>query len=322
VLRFLYGDDRVSLDADVSRRTAATGDSAAVMNVLRLDGASVDLAELAAAARSLPFFGGTRVIVVRNLGDRLKAVGKEERAALIAALSELPPSTELLVVEPDLLDKPESHPLYDLARTRGEVVAFRVAAVGNVEAWLAQRAEALGVAIAPAAAAELHRRVGEHPLALQTELEKLAAYALESGNVRPEDVRELVSPSAESSVFDLVEAMGKRDSSRAVGKLEDLLLRQSEPALRILAMIARQFSQLIVAKDVLEGGAGPGDLGRELGVPQWLVGRLVGQSQLFAMAELERALEAVLEADFALKGGADLPEAAVLTELVVNLTAS
>jgi len=68
MLRLLYGDDRVSMDAEVSKRTAAAGDSSAVMNVLRLDGDTADLSELAAAARSLPFFGGTRVIVVRNLG--------------------------------------------------------------------------------------------------------------------------------------------------------------------------------------------------------------------------------------------------------------
>jgi len=320
MLRLLYGDDRVSMDAEVSKRTAAAGDSSAVMNVLRLDGDTADLSELAAAARSLPFFGGTRVIVVRNLGARLKAAAKDDRAALLASLRELPPSTELLVVEADLHDKPESHPLYELADTWGEVLPFRVAAVGNVEAWLAQHAVALGATIAPAAAAELHRRAGDNAVTLQTELEKLAAYALSSGTIRPQDVRELVTPSAESNVFELVEAMGKRDPSAAVGRLEDLLLRQSESALGLLAMIGRQFRQLIVAKDALESGAGSGELGRELGAPQWLVGRLVGQSRLFTMAELERALEAVLEADFALKGGADLPEVVVLTELVVNLT--
>jgi mannonate dehydratase len=47
VLRLLYGDDRVSLDAEVARHVASGGQSAAVMNVVRLDGAVVDLEELA-----------------------------------------------------------------------------------------------------------------------------------------------------------------------------------------------------------------------------------------------------------------------------------
>lgn len=321
MLRLLYGDDRVSMDADVAKRTAAAGDSAAVMNVLRFDGAVVELSELAAAARSLPFFGGTRVIVVRGLGARLKAASRDERKALLTTLEGLPDSTELLVVEPDLHEKPESHPLYDLAHTLGEVIPFRVAAVGNVEAWLARQAKALGVTIVPPAAAELHRRVGDSAVTLQSELEKLAAYALEDGTIRHEDVVELVTPSTESHVFDLVEAMGKRDAAVAARRLEDLLLRQSESPLGLLAMIARQFRQLIVAKDALELGLGQADLARELGVPSWVVRRVAAQSRFFTMRELEGALETVLEADCALKGGADLPEAVVLTELVVGLTA-
>lgn len=321
MLRLLYGDDRVSMDDAVKSMTSQAGDSASVMNVLRFDASSADLAEVATAARSLPFFGGTRVIVVRGLGDRLKGAAKSDRTAFLAAVEDLPPSTEMLVVEPDLHEKPESHPLHDLARRNGEVMPFRVAAVGNVEEWLARHAEALGVTITPPAAAELHRRVGASAVVLQSELEKLAAYALDSDAIRPEDVRELVTPSSESHVFDLVEAIGKRDPTVAAGRLEDLLLRQSESALGLLAMVARQFRQLIVAKDAMDRRAGQADLARELGVPSWVASRMVAQSRLFTMTELEQALEAVLEADFTLKGGADLSEASVLTRLVVDLTA-
>ncbi len=321
MLRLLYGDDRVSMDAAVAKMTTQGGESAAVMNVLRFDAASADLTEIAVAARSLPFFGGTRVIVVRGLGERLKAVAKDDRTALVAALEDLPPSTDLLVVEPDLHEKPESHPLHDVARRKGEVLPFRVAAVGNVEEWLAKQAQALGVTITPPAAAELHRRVGAGAVVLRSELEKLASYALDSGAIRPEDVRELVTPSPETNVFDLVEAIGKRNPSVAARQLEDLLLRRSESTQGLLAMVARQFRQLIVAKDAMERHAGQADLARELGAPSWLVRRLVAQSRLFTVTELEQALEAVLAADCTLKGGADLSEASVLTRLVVDLTA-
>ncbi len=321
MLRLLYGDDRVSMDAAVTKMATQAGDSATVMNVVRFDGASADLTEVAVAARSLPFFGGSRVIVVRGLGDRLKGAAKDDRSAMLAALEDLPPSTEMLVVEPDLYEKPESHPLHDLARRKGEVLPFRVAAVGNVEEWLARQAQSLGVTITPPAAADLHRRVGASAVVLQSELEKLSAYVLDSGTIRPEDVRELVTPSSESHVFDLVEAIGKRDPSVAAARVEDLLLRQSESALGLLAMVARQFRQLIVAKDAMDRRLGQPDLARELGAPPWLVRRLVAQSRLFTVTELEQALEAVLEADCTLKGGADLSEASVLTRLVVDLTA-
>jgi DNA polymerase-3 subunit delta len=319
VLRLFYGDDRVSMDAAVAQYAGSGGESAAVMNVIRLDGATVDLGELAGVCRVMPFFGGSRVVVVRGLKDRLQGAAKKDREELLAALADLPPTTELLVVEPDLSDDPQSHPLYDLAQGKGEVRAFRLAADGNVEEWLQRRCEALGIRLERNAAAELHRRVGDSAVALDSELEKLAAYALDSGVVDVEAVRELVTASAESSVFDLVEAMGRREAGRAAARLEDLLMRQSESALALLGMIARQFRLLLMAKDLAGAKMSQPQMARELSVPPWMVNRIVAQARLFTMGELVDALERTLQADFALKGGANLPESVVLTDLVVGL---
>ncbi|NPV07149.1 MAG: DNA polymerase III subunit delta [Anaerolineae bacterium] len=322
MLRLFYGDDRVSLDAEVARHVASGGRSAVVMNVVRLDGSVVDLEELASICCSLPFFGGTRVVVVRDLMERLRSASKQERSALLAALQHMPASTELLVVEPDLHREPESHPLHELAQRQGEVRAFSLTTEGDVEGWIERRAAALGVRLGRDAAAELHRRVGDSAVALEAELEKLAAFSLDAGPVQVQDVRELVVASPESSVFDLVEAIGRRETGRALARLEDLLIRQTESALALLGMVSRQFRLLLMAKDLVEARTSQAALAQELSVPPWLVNRFVAQSRLFTMAELEQALEKALRADYALKGGTNASEAAVLTQLVVELTGS
>lgn len=320
MLRLFIGDDRVGIEEAVAAITAGLNPAVAAPNLTRFDGATVDLQELAMAGRSLPFLGSLRVVVVDRLGERMKAAGRDAAAGLLEALRQMPPTTELVVVEPEWAKQPETHPLFAAAREGGEVRSFTLSGQGDALVWIGRQATALGVAISRDAAAELHRRVGDDSLRLRSELEKLGAYAMDDEGIEAQHVRELVTASTESSVFDLVDAIGRKQAARALGLLQDLL-RQAEPAPVLLVMIGRQFRLLTMVKDLLAARAGPGEIGGEIGAPAWLVRRLAEQSRHFTLPELEQALARLVEADYAIKGGSDGSEEGVLIQLVAELTA-
>jgi DNA polymerase-3 subunit delta len=320
LLHLFFGDDEVGLERTVGEIAAKVDPALSAVNIQRLDGSGADLGQLAAACCSLPFLGNSRVIIVRRLGERLRAAPKEA-AAFAEALRSMPPSTELVLIEPDLQGDGSSHPLYGLARQIGEARQFSLGSREDIEDWVAERAAERGLALTREACVELARRVGAHALMIETELDKIGAYALGRPQVDARDVRELVPATEESDVFDLVDAIGHRDSGRALSIVQDLMLRQAEPAQRLLPMIARQFRLLLIAKDLTAARLPPAQLAAELDAPSWRARRLVEQSRYFSIAELERALGRALEADYATKGGGDAADIVVMTQLVADLTA-
>lgn len=321
MLRLYLGDDRVSMEAAVGAVAARLDPAVATTNLTRLDGASVDLRELVATCQSLPFLGGLRIVVVQRLQERLKALPRDAVSELARALEAMPPTTELILLEPEQRGDGSGHPLYRLAHKQGEVRSFTLAAQGDVSDWIRGRAAKLEMEIAYDAADELHRRVGDDAIRIQSEIEKLSAYCLEDKRIELKHVRELVAPSLESSIFDLVDAIGRREAAKALRLAQELLLRQGEPAARLLAMVGRQFRLLIMAKDLQLTRTPPAQMASQLETPAWLVRRLLEQGQHFTPPELVRALERVLYADQAAKGGSTLGEAAVVLQLVAELTA-
>ncbi|MGQ9553245.1 MAG: DNA polymerase III subunit delta [Anaerolineae bacterium] len=322
MLRLFLGDDRVNMEMAVAAITAQLDAAVATANVSRFDGASLDLQALTMACRSLPFLGSLRVVVVQRLADRLKSLSREAMAELTVAIASMPPSTELIVLEPDFQGDGSSHPLFGLASKQGEVRRFALAGTDDVESWIAQKAASYGTEISHDAAFELHRRVGDNSLQLRVEIEKLATYCLDQGRIEVEQVRELVAPTLESSVFDLVDAIGRKETAKALRLTQKLLLHQGEPVGRLLAMIGRQFRLLITVKDLQAARTPPVQIASQLEAPAWLVRRLGEQSQRFSMPELEKALERTLYADYATKGGANASEEAVMLQLVAELMVS
>jgi len=321
LLRLFFGDDRVGMEAAVAELVAVVDPALAATNVLRVDALSTDLEELAMTARSLPFLASRRVIIVQRLGERLKAAGREAAAGFVASLGAMPPTTEFVVLEPELTKDASSHPLHRLASAegKGDVRGFLLHGTGDQLGWIRDQAIRQDSEITRDAAEELLRRAGDDSLRLESEIAKLATYCLGQPAIEAADVRELVAPSAESTVFELVDAIGRREPSHALALAQELLVRQAEPASRLLARIGRQFRLLLALKDLLAAHGGAADLPREMETPPWLVRRLTEQSRQFTMLELESALEGVLDADCAIKSGRGDEQGAVL-QLVAELT--
>jgi DNA polymerase III delta subunit len=92
MLRLYVGDDLVQMEEALGELLSQLGPSAAQGAVVRFEGASADLDELAMACQSAPFLGSTRVVVVRELGGRLLALDEAAKRALLGALGSLAPT--------------------------------------------------------------------------------------------------------------------------------------------------------------------------------------------------------------------------------------
>jgi DNA polymerase-3 subunit delta len=93
------------------------------------------------------------------------------------------------------------------------------------------------------------------------------------------------------------------DAAMAGRLMRHALDADGEPPLRLLAMMARQYRLLILAKAMQAQGTKSADIARELDVPEWTAPKLLAQAGRHTFAALERAMECILAADEAIKTG-------------------
>jgi len=105
----------------------------------------------------------------------------------------------------------------------------------------------------------LVERCGLDAQRLTNEVEKLIAYVGEREEIDTDDVRHMVAATAELSVFDLVDAVGKREARHALAQLERLLAQGADPFM-ILAMLVRQVRLLLQARWLLDAELVPARL--------------------------------------------------------------
>jgi DNA polymerase-3 subunit delta len=313
MLHIFYGlDDFSQGEALNALKQRLDTDGLLASNTTLVDGRTVTSGELLALCQTFPFLSAHRLIVVEGLlgrfeppagrGRRGRRQGTRENMApwqaLADGLAAMPESTSVVLRDREV--QPQN-PLLRLLQPLAEVREFRRLSRGDVPAWIVQRARQRELTIAPRAVALLASLVGNDLWTLSNELEKLAAYA-DGRQVEEEDVRALVSSIREANVFAMADALTEGRTEDAADLIRRLL-EEGEPPQRLLAVIARHYRHLIVAKDLLGGRLPPPQIGARLGVPGFALERILRQVPRYSMARLKAAMGRILEADLSIKRG-------------------
>lgn len=241
--------------------------------------------------QTLPMMGPRRLVLVRDLA----ATPADELAGLLAYLDDPSPSTVLFAIT-SKLDKRQK--LYAQVGKRGWLHVLE--APRNPEPWIRAEAQARGVSLAPAAVGRLAEAVGADLSRLALCIDQLGLYA--GGRaVTADDVDELVAETRERTVFELTDALGAADLGRALAAVASLT-EQRQSAIGVLVLLARNLRQLGQVHAARAEGAAKHELPSRLGVPPFVVDKLVQQARRYSPAALARATELVATADWALKG--------------------
>ncbi len=294
------------------------------LNTTELDGTRITWAELRQACDAIPFLAEKRLVIVRGLLTHIAARTSSNSSSfldrLVAYLPQLPPTTRLVFIESAAL--PAKHPIIQLARRteQGYVKRFEPPKDQALPGWVRKRVRQHGGEITGEAAKQLADVVGRDLRRLDQEIVKLVTYTAAQRPITGQDVEALVPYLQEAIVFDMVDALGRRDGRTAARTLHRLLESGEHPH-GLFGMIVRQFRLLIQVHELKAQGATPVDVARKLKLHPFPAKKLYRQADHFTAGQLKKIYRHLLATDVAIKTG-QLEAEVALDLLVAGLAVS
>ena len=266
------------------------------LNETVLDAPETD--RLIAAAETLPFMADRRLVVVR---DHPALSGRAEADDRLAAyLSAVPATTVLLFYctrKPDGRKK-----LYTAIRKQNGVVVFSPLKDRELTTFVTSAFKKLGRECDERTADLLIFTCGSDAGRLMTEIAKIASHSEGTAAVHPDEVRMLATPSAECTVFQMVDAVVSGQNDRAFRLMRNQLLNGTD-RLYMLSMLLRQFRLLQHIRIMQYEKCSRDAIRSALGVPPFAVDQYMRQASMYTNAQIKKAVSVCFDAEYAVKSG-------------------
>ncbi len=243
----------------------------------RLDADEHEFDRLHQALTSLPFLASKKMVLLRNPSANKQFADQAE-----SLLSELPETTDLVIVEPKF-DKRSS--LYKHLQKTTDFREFEALDAPRLAGWLVDRAKQAGATLSLADARLLIERVGANQQGLANEIDKLSAY---NPQITTENIELLTDKTAQSTIFELVEAAFSGRPQRALELYEEQRQLKVEP-IQIIAMFAWQLH--VLALLVSAGTRTPNEIASVSKLKPYTISKSQPLARTLGLSRLRKAID-------------------------------
>jgi DNA polymerase-3 subunit delta len=311
-MRSLYliaGSDGAKIDATRARlRARAEGDggatSLAVFEPSEGRGAP-DHEALLGAIPAMSLTESRRYL----LADGVERWSERQLEAVATALGGLPPDLTVVLIA---RAKAPAKLARAVKAAKGEIHEFEAPKARDMPRALVGDAKRLGFRLETPAARLLVDRMGANPLRLHHELERLALWAGQGGEVTAADLDAMVSDTSEAAVWALSDALLERDSAKAQG-IAERLVSQGENVTGLVYGLASRLRKACAAVGQLEEGVPPKQVESSLGMHPYAAKQLVARLRETNLDHLHDATIAISDLEVWCRGGADYGDELALT---------
>lgn len=143
---------------------------------------------------------------------------------------------------------------------------------------------------------------GTNMQVLINEIRKLIEYAGKNGTIKKEDINKLSIKELESRIFDLTDNLGKRDITKALEMLNELLYNK-EPIQKILITLYNHLKKLYIVKLAEQYNKNITESLKLKPNQMFLVTKYKKQAEFFKEEELRKILQELIDLDYNYKNG-------------------
>lgn len=312
-LLYLFGSEQFFLERALKQLIDATvPEDARDFNFQVFHGKEARIETILDTVRTLPVFSPTRLVLIKD-AEKLSTSDLDELILYV----DNPVPEACLVLVGDKIDRRKK--FFQTFQKKGALVEFKGLYENQIPSFVKEQASAAGFSFTEDALALFCRRSGTSLLEIDGELQKLFQYlGQERKLVDVADVEAIVSDTRVDSIFDMVNAIGRREAGEALRLLGRLLDEGIAPLL-VLSMLARHFRQLWMSRELIDEKIGRNDISRRIGVNPYFIDGLLSQAKLFTAVQYRRSFELFLATDIALKSSGSNP-GAMLEELLLEIS--
>ena len=266
----LYGEEAYLKQQYKQNLVKALNPDGDTMNFNHYEGKGIDVKQLIDLCETMPFFAERRVVLLEDTG-----FFKNKCEELADYMKELPDYLYLVFAETEV-DK--RNRMYKAVKScAGKKITQR-----DMELLLTKTGTDMGN--------------------LRMEMEKLISYTEGRDVVTAEDIEEICTTQTTNRIFDMVRAVTEKNQKRALELYYDLLTLK-EPPMRILFLLAKQYRQLLLAKQFAAAGLAQTEIASKLGVPGFVVRNITTCARAYTISDLEQAVKDFVDAEESVKTG-------------------
>ena len=308
----LTGSDRPKIARAVGRLRDRMGPEATE----HLSARETTGADAVAACNALGLFVGEGRLVIVDEAERWKAADVKEVAAYLLAPA---PATVLALVGTEI--KADSALTKAVAKA-GQVLAYDVPK-RKLPEWVAEQFARLGGKADADACRALVDIVGDDLDELASEIDKLTTWA-GGEQITLRHVEQQAAGRAETSIFSLTDAWGRRDVGAVLRAAEENMERSARPRsgelMRIIGSLVNHVGRVRRCQKLAEEGVRAKDAAPRLKMHPFAAEKAFAQAANFSAEELGEALVRLAQLDAAAKGGSRLPADLELERALVDVT--
>lgn len=317
---FLYGQDsyrsKQKLDEIVEHYKKIRKSA---LNLIYLDAGKTDFSDFYNNFKISPMFTEKKLIILKNIFSNskfqeefLKEIKNLENLKDIIVIYESDAVDQRLKIFKVLTKAPKSPkatgvPAESLGKCKSQ--EFKLLDNKDLKTWVTNEFEKRKSKINVDALNLLLMYVGNNLWQLSNEIKKLVDF--KNGlAVKKEDVELLVKPKIEVDIFKTIDSLAEKNKKQALLFLKKHLDNGDNP-LYILSMIAYQFKNLIMVKELAQKGLMYASIIKKSGLHPFVVKKTYFMCSKFSFEELKNIYNKIFQIDSDIKTGRIEPETAL-----------
>ncbi len=294
---YLFGEDSYSVDITFEAIEKA------VQPLITSDfdkevlyGENQSFTNIIGLASTFPFGSEKKLIIVKQ-AEKLK--DKKEKKEIVSYFESPAEFTVLVFLHEGTITNPASEPYKTLAN-QGYLFEAKELKGKSLIDWLISTVEKNGKTISYDNAQLLTDISGENRNALESQLEKIFIYVGDNKEITIESIRGLSTSLKQYTIFDLQNAIGKKNKSAALKVLFNLLKNGMEP-IQVIAMLNKYFTSLARLNELVATNTNEFQVARIMGTHPFYLKDYHSARRMYSDKHLTDAFSALLKADLSIK---------------------
>ena len=294
---YLFGEDTYSVDitfAEIEKIVQPFITSDFDKEVLY--GENQNLTNIIGLASTFPFGSEKKLIIVKQ-AEKLR--DKKEKKEILSYFESPAEFTVLVFLHEGTITNPTSEPYKTLAN-HGYLFEAKELKGKSLIDWLISTVDKNGKTISYDNAQLLTDISGENRNALESQLEKIFIYVGDNKEITIDSIRGLSTSLKQYTIFDLQNAIGKKNKSAALKVVFNLLKNGMEP-IQIIAMLNKYFTSIARLNELTTANTNEFQVARIMSTHPFYLKDYHSARRMYSDKHLTAAFSALLKADLSIK---------------------